>query len=700
MFLKHLRVILSAVAIAFTCILPMQQVYAADENNEEQFLALIEQTGSDYGYLDMDNRSNPEGRKQFYNDLMETMTMFSVSDNNQIDLDNVYVGEICVAGMFILEKYGLTFNEASEVFEMFKSDNPIFYFLTDTIYAFPVEDQTYIVTAADEEFSELSTRKAYNESIIEFVDSYSSYVNGISAYEDAKAIHDKLIVSMEYAYEEDGVTPINSTATTSIIGSLEKRGISMAYAKTYQMLCNYYGIETIYVRGETHSWDLIKLDNGQYYYVDTVLDDTGDEIDYSSYAYFAVGSRKFDQNHTAKTPEGEAAEFQYALPEVSEIRFCSVEFNTLYYKTCTDYGYLDMESRSNTEGRKKFYNDLVDDMIRLWSDYDLDFEPIPTEVGTFYMRNIYMIETYGITKTEAKEVYNTFREDHPLFYYVSNEFFSIGTDDMTYYFLTIFGDFAEGSVRKAYNNMIYDYIVGYSACVEGVSLYEDAKALHDQLILSIDYAYEEDGITPQDNGKVHSIIGALEGSGTCEAYSKTYQMLCNYYGIENVYVEGYTGLIGLITNTGHAWNIIRLDDGQYYNVDCTGDDLGNDIDYTYFAAGSFTFDNNHIPYTPKQEGFDFQYALPKISQSPYQTPITDGDAGTDNKEDDNDDENTISGDADGDGELTVSDIVLLQKWLLAVPNVNIPYWQAVDMYDDDKLDVFDLCLLKQKLVNG
>ena len=59
-----------------------------------------------------------------------------------------------------------------------------------------------------------------------------------------------------------------------------------------------------------------------------------------------------------------------------------------------------------------------------------------------------------------------------------------------------------------------------------------------------------------------------------------------------------------------------------------------------------------------------------------------------------------SGDANGDGEFTVADVVLLQKWLLAVPNTNLPCWQAVDMYDDDKLDVFDLCLLKRKLING
>lgn len=60
----------------------------------------------------------------------------------------------------------------------------------------------------------------------------------------------------------------------------------------------------------------------------------------------------------------------------------------------------------------------------------------------------------------------------------------------------------------------------------------------------------------------------------------------------------------------------------------------------------------------------------------------------------------ISGDANGDGEFTVADVVLLQKWLLAEPNTNLPCWQAADLCEDEKLDVFDLVMMKRKLING
>lgn len=60
---------------------------------------------------------------------------------------------------------------------------------------------------------------------------------------------------------------------------------------------------------------------------------------------------------------------------------------------------------------------------------------------------------------------------------------------------------------------------------------------------------------------------------------------------------------------------------------------------------------------------------------------------------------SISGDINADGKFNVSDVVLLQKWLLAVPDTHIPDSKAGNFCDDDKLDVFDLCLMKRELVN-
>ena len=61
---------------------------------------------------------------------------------------------------------------------------------------------------------------------------------------------------------------------------------------------------------------------------------------------------------------------------------------------------------------------------------------------------------------------------------------------------------------------------------------------------------------------------------------------------------------------------------------------------------------------------------------------------------------SVRGDVNADGELNVSDLVLLQKWLLAVPNTQLADWKAADLCNDDSLDVFDLCLMRKELVNS
>lgn len=61
-------------------------------------------------------------------------------------------------------------------------------------------------------------------------------------------------------------------------------------------------------------------------------------------------------------------------------------------------------------------------------------------------------------------------------------------------------------------------------------------------------------------------------------------------------------------------------------------------------------------------------------------------------------ENIVKGDVNNDGTFNITDIVIMQKWLLAVPDVHLVNWKAGDLYEDGRLDVFDLCLMKRKLV--
>lgn len=61
---------------------------------------------------------------------------------------------------------------------------------------------------------------------------------------------------------------------------------------------------------------------------------------------------------------------------------------------------------------------------------------------------------------------------------------------------------------------------------------------------------------------------------------------------------------------------------------------------------------------------------------------------------------TIKGDVNKDGAVNISDVVAFRKWLLAVPDVTIEDWKATDLCENDRLDVFDLCLMRHLLIYG
>ncbi|MDD6086181.1 MAG: bacterial Ig-like domain-containing protein [Oscillospiraceae bacterium] len=60
----------------------------------------------------------------------------------------------------------------------------------------------------------------------------------------------------------------------------------------------------------------------------------------------------------------------------------------------------------------------------------------------------------------------------------------------------------------------------------------------------------------------------------------------------------------------------------------------------------------------------------------------------------------VKGDVNADEKFDISDVVLLQKWLLGVSDVTLPNWKAADFCEDGKLNVLDLCMMKCKLIEN
>ena len=60
----------------------------------------------------------------------------------------------------------------------------------------------------------------------------------------------------------------------------------------------------------------------------------------------------------------------------------------------------------------------------------------------------------------------------------------------------------------------------------------------------------------------------------------------------------------------------------------------------------------------------------------------------------------VVGDVNADGAFNIADVVTLQKWLLAVQDTHLSDWKTADFNNDNVLNIFDICLMKRKLVNS
>ena len=61
---------------------------------------------------------------------------------------------------------------------------------------------------------------------------------------------------------------------------------------------------------------------------------------------------------------------------------------------------------------------------------------------------------------------------------------------------------------------------------------------------------------------------------------------------------------------------------------------------------------------------------------------------------------TPSGDANGDNSFGIADVVIMQKWLNGSANAKLADWKAVDYCRDNKLDIFDLVLMRKALLRS
>lgn len=272
----------------------------------------------------------------------------------------------------------------------------------------------------------------------------------------------------------------------------------------------------------------------------------------------------------------------------------------------TDYGY---EYLSNMTGGALFCR-LYDAIDGYAMDFHSDGSLNATADGDEYVLAQINYAALGLTDDQAVSVWKTYTDDNPLYYWMSKTLQVRGENIV----LFVEPEYANGSDRIAYNEKLYSIINEYEDMAQNESAYTVALAYHDAIINKIDYAYKN-GNVPEDAAWAHNVTGVLEGKGAvCEGYARTFQLLLNTRGIDNIFVDGTS------RNQNHAWNLVQLDDGEWYWYDLTWDDTPGyywGMQNNYTCATDEEFLKNHTPSNDGQFGVDFLYGLPERATSAY-----------------------------------------------------------------------------------
>lgn len=251
--------------------------------------------------------------------------------------------------------------------------------------------------------------------------------------------------------------------------------------------------------------------------------------------------------------------------------------------------------------------------------------------NVYYIAGEVQFKDLKLTVERATAIWQLFRYDNPVYYWISTRL-TYNTERIN---LVCSDDYASIDARLAATNAIYSQMGEWVEKIDAkANDYFKALTIHDIITKSISYALTPDG-KPQPADWAHSISGAfINKSGVCETYAKSFQLMLNYFDIENILVAGESKTLDGKSGEDHAWNLVKID-GNWYWCDLTWDDVAissfgiahnnfmvndtqnvNLYDWrTNIKAGTFL--DRHIAFKETGDAQKFLYSLPARARNPY-----------------------------------------------------------------------------------
>lgn len=118
---------------------------------------------------------------------------------------------------------------------------------------------------------------------------------------------------------------------------------------------------------------------------------------------------------------------------------------------------------------------------------------------------------------------------------------------------------------------------------QGADLYRQVTQVHDLLAAQSTYNYEAlEQVGTKAESLSHQAYSCLVAGDpyepVCDGYAKALKVVCDLLEIPCV----------LVSSDTHMWNNVKMDDGDWYNLDLTWNDAGDAGSHLYFLVGSMT----------------------------------------------------------------------------------------------------------------
>lgn len=275
-----------------------------------------------------------------------------------------------------------------------------------------------------------------------------------------------------------------------------------------------------------------------------------------------------------------------------------------------DY-YTDSYGAQLDGNAKALYNLLVQNYVVDYSQYldsvDFPFEFPDTitfeavvEDGSFQRKGESYVQATDDVKTAIQAASDAFSYDYPQAFWFrgSNYGYRVscvrdGSSSTGY--RGTFKNFtfkpANREISENAHTRMGDFMNGVQSAVAelneqtlGMDMEQKIKRIHDYICQRVTYR--------NDNTLwVHSAASLFldaDPAFVCEGYAKSMKIFCYYMGINCACISGTARGTSSGTPGAHMWNYVQMDDGNWYLVDATWDDVGTPPSSRYLLVGRST----------------------------------------------------------------------------------------------------------------